>query len=58
MSTERTGEPRNEPRTEEREPGERTIGPPIEREHETQAGAEEEQRKRERDGSRPDPKRT
>ena len=60
MSTERAGEPRNEPQTGEREPRERTAVPPIEREHETQAGAleEEEQRKRQRDAPRRDPNRT
>jgi hypothetical protein len=60
MTTDRPGEPKSEPRTEEREPRERTVAPPIEREHETQAGAaeQEEQRKRERERSRRDPDRT
>jgi hypothetical protein len=53
MTTERAGEPRNEPRTDEREPRERTVAPPVEREHETQAGVveEDEQRKRQPDTS-------
>lgn len=60
MSEKRPGEPRNEPRKEEREPRERTVAPPLEREHETQAGVaeEEKQQKRERGTSRRDPNRT
>ncbi len=47
----RVGEPKNEPRPEEREPRERTVAPPIEREHETQEGVieEDEERKQKRD---------
>lgn len=43
MSTERSDQPKNEPRTEEREPRERKVAPPLEREHETQAGILEEE---------------
>jgi hypothetical protein len=41
-------EEKTDPRPDEREPRERKVGPPIEREHETQQGVveEEEQRKR------------
>lgn len=41
------GEPKTEPRPEEREPRERTVAPPIEREHETQQGVIEEEQQRE-----------
>lgn len=60
MTAKRPGEPRNEPRTEEREPRERTVAPPLEREHETQEGVaeEERQRKSKRDPSQRDPNRT
>lgn len=46
---ERTGEKRTEPQH-ERESGKPDLAPPVEREHETQAGAieEEEKRKHER----------
>ncbi len=42
-------ERRIDPRHDEREPGERPIAPPIEREHETQAGIFEEDERRERE---------
>jgi hypothetical protein len=59
MTKDGAGAPRNEPRTEEREPRERTVAPPIEREHETQEGVveEDEQRKRRGDTAQPDPNR-
>jgi hypothetical protein len=46
-----TGETRTDRPLEEREPREKTVAPPMEREHETQEGAleEERQRKREKD---------
>jgi hypothetical protein len=37
---------RTDPRVEERDPKGRTVAPPIEREHETQAGVFEEEEKR------------
>lgn len=42
---------KNEPRKQQPEPHERTVAPPIEREHETRQGIEQEdeQRKRERE---------
>ncbi len=43
----RRGETRKDPRTEEH-PRERTVAPPIEREHETQKGVYEEDEKREK----------
>jgi hypothetical protein len=60
MTEKRPGAPRNEPRTEEREPRERTVAPPLEREHETQEGVaeEEKQRKRQSDSSPRGPNRT
>jgi hypothetical protein len=58
MSPDRVGEPKNEPRPEERKPRERTVAPPIEREHETQEGVVEEEREREPDRPRRDPDRT
>jgi hypothetical protein len=42
------GEPKPERRSDEREPRERTVAPPIEREHETQEGALEADERRER----------
>jgi hypothetical protein len=50
-------EPKKEPRPEEREPRERTVAPPIEREHETQEGVVEADEQRKRAGSRRDPDR-
>lgn len=44
---EREGDRRTEPRPEGKEPGEHEVAPPIEREHETQQGALEEDEKRE-----------
>jgi hypothetical protein len=44
------GPTKSEPKPEEREPRERTVAPPIEREHETQKGIFEEDEKRERKG--------
>ncbi|HET8538837.1 MAG TPA: hypothetical protein VFL83_03080 [Anaeromyxobacter sp.] len=46
----RTGEDRTERRPDPRERRERTVAPPIEREHETQQGIFEEDEKRERQG--------
>jgi hypothetical protein len=43
----RAGETKTEPRPGERNPRERKAAPPIEREHETQEGAIEEDEKRE-----------
>jgi hypothetical protein len=49
---------RTEPQPEHRETPERTVAPPIEREHETQQGAlEEDQKRREREQKRRDPER-
>ncbi len=45
----RSREPRTEPRPDDREGRERAIAPPIEREHETQAGVFEEDERRERE---------
>lgn len=42
-------ETKNEPKPERRDPRERTVAPPIEREHETQQGVYEEDEKRERE---------
>ncbi len=48
----RAREGRTEPRPDDREERERRIAPPIEREHETQAGIFEEDERRERDRER------
>ena len=44
----RSGKTRADPQTEKRDQRERTVAPPIEREHETQAGIREEDEKREK----------
>jgi hypothetical protein len=54
----RPGEREQEPRPEEREPRERTVAPPIEREHETQEGALEEDARRRRAPPTPPTERT
>lgn len=45
----REGETRSEPQPEQRDSPERTVAPPIEREHETQEGVHEEDEKRRED---------
>jgi hypothetical protein len=46
----RGGEKKTEPQHDERESRERTVAPPIEREHETQQGVFEEDEKRKHKG--------
>lgn len=53
MDPDRVEKPKNEPQTEEREPRERTVAPPIEREHETQEGVVEENQPQKRDPAEP-----
>jgi hypothetical protein len=45
----RPGETRTEPQPKQRDSRERTVAPPIEREHETQEGVHEENEKRRED---------